>query len=164
MVDNLYSNTKLEDYIDYREEVIAERNIFLARCSSEISSDKKNKLSSNLKKTIDQIFEKYSDKFHEKDIYFFQDLNKLEKFLLDLNCFNQSNISECINHEQSHINKANELGYEINRFSCILLIDQNNNLTYAAGAHLNVPSGISYDDFKLISLAPENPSYSDKLI
>ncbi len=156
---SLPPTTRLEDYIEYRKEINAEVNLASARCAADFDQDGVYR---NLKKRIDQIYESYRDLLSGDDVYVFKELNELEKFLLSISELDQTMIPEAIQHEKAHAEKANELGYDVKGFSCVLMVDKNRKITYATVTHIQSEGIIPSEDLRNMALAPENPSYSDK--
>jgi hypothetical protein len=154
-----FPKTCIEDYVNYRKEVIAEVNI------STIRYEFNNDLAASykLKTKIAEIYSKYNQLIYMQDFYAFSNISSLETFLRDDLELKDYKVKEIIRHEKKHVKKTYELGYLIKGFGCILLKTKNNKLTYAVQTHIDTSNKpITHTDLVTIANAPSKPSGTDR--
>ncbi|MBU2612776.1 MAG: hypothetical protein KKB62_03590 [Nanoarchaeota archaeon] len=148
----VFPKTSLEDYFKYREASFINLSYMM----------KRGEKPQEIKKVLDRVYELYRKYFFPEDFYMFDNMSKLESFLLKSTFFSKDLIQEAILHEKEHVEMANNLGYKVKGYSAILLFDyKKNNPSFALQVRLDSEKEIIYEDFKRMCLAPKNPSPID---
>ncbi|MFT4303036.1 MAG: hypothetical protein ACMXYG_00590 [Candidatus Woesearchaeota archaeon] len=157
----VYPKTKLEDLFYYFSAIKEQENTYYARIEAGINS---KSVESHLRKRILAINQSYEGCLYPQDLYLFPDLDKMSKFLVSLDYFDNSRINRDINHEQNHADSIVNLKYVVSGFKCWLCVDDNLLPEYVLSVSMKVKRMISYKDYSIISKANgDNSSCIDRL-
>jgi hypothetical protein len=154
-----YPTTKFNDVWDYYNSLNGEINVCYAR---NLAGFKEEVVFSLLKIRTAKIKEKYSKLLDLEDLYFFENLEGLEKFLVQTKWFSVKRIKSDMQHEEEHAIKIKQLGYQNSGFDCWLVLDDKQKIDYIASCKMVVEKLPLREEYLEIALAPKNPSYFDK--
>ena len=154
-----YPTTKFRDVWNYYNSNSGEINVSYARI---LAGSKEEEIFNLLKVRTAKIKEEYSKLLDWKDLYFFENLLGLEKFLIQTKWFSEKRIKLDMRHEEEHAIKIKQLGYETPGFNCWLVLHNKQKVDYIASCRMLVDKLPSREEYLEISLAPKNPSYFDR--
>jgi len=159
IVNMIKPRTKETDYLAFEDERERLENRMLKREISSEVFDQKYSL----------LVKKYEARVHPEDIHLFNTFEEYQDFLNHFNL--HDNAQKALDHEYSHVKKANELGYPA-RYGCMLLIPKcplfsvdGSILTVAEVAikpFIRLEGRITKEHLKEILEAPSEPSDRDK--
>ena len=115
-----------------------------------------------LKIRTSKIKEEYSKCLDWGDLYFFENIKGLERFLIQTKWFEVEKIKSNVQHEKEHAIKIKQLGYKISGFDCWLVLENKQKISYIASCKMIANKLPSQEEYSEIALAPKNPSYFDR--
>lgn len=154
-----YPTTKFKDVWDYYNSLSGEVNVSYARI---LAGSKKEEIFNLLKVRTAKIKEEYSKLLYWEDLYFFENLEGLEKFLIQTKWFSVKRIKSDMRHEEEHAIKIKQLGYQNPGFDCWLVLNDKQKIDYIASCKMVVEELPPKEEYLDIALAPKNPSYFDR--
>jgi hypothetical protein len=154
-----YPATRFNDVWDYYNSISGEINICYARI---LAGFKEEEMFNLLKIKTAEIREKYDKWLDWEDLYFFENLKGLEKFLIQTKWFEVEKIKLSIQHEEEHVIKIKQLDYQIYGFDCWVVLDDKQKIDYIQSCKMVVNKLPLQEEYFEIALAPKNPSYFDE--
>ena len=113
------------------------------------------------------VNKQYNPKLSISDYYSFNSIEGLKSFLMscsDFFSFDKEEIIQHILHESEHYQKAKSFGCSLKEFSAWLGVNEmEKEICYLAATWINLPKKTNKKSCIEIALAPQNPSYLDRL-